>query len=72
MYYFVEIIKTSFSRYTENPLTHIYIKWHSFDPELWNRETLKGLTERTHLICSTKGLLNSELTHSGNIFCSKN
>ena len=40
-----------------------YINEDSFSAEWWERGTLKGLIERTRLICYTKELLNSKLKH---------
>ena len=56
------------SVYRKSTNNDIYMNWHSFAPKTWKRGTLKSLTERAFLICSTEKLLNEELKYLEKVF----
>ena len=41
----------------------IYIHWKAFAPETWKRGTLRTLTRRAHIVCSSHTLIQQELQH---------
>ena len=41
----------------------VYLNWNSFAPHSWKRGTLKTLTQRAYMICSTTELLDIELKY---------
>ena len=41
----------------------VYRNWNSFAPHSWKRGTLKTVTRRAYMICSTTELLDTELKH---------
>ena len=43
--------------------TDVYLNWNSFAPHSSKQGTLKTLTQRVYMICSTAELLNTELKH---------
>ena len=50
----------------------VYLNWNSFAPHSWKRGTLKTLTQRAHMICSTTELLDTELKYLEKVFVEKN
>ena len=52
--------------------TDAYLNWNSFAPHRLKRGTLKTLTQRAYIICSTTKLLATELKHLEMVFMEKN
>ena len=50
----------------------VYLNWNSFASHSWKRETLKALTQRAYMICSTTELLDTELKYLEKVFVEKN
>ena len=50
----------------------VYLHWDSFTPISWKRGRLKTLVERQYLICSTRSILEKELTHITTVFRNTN
>ena len=50
----------------------MYLNWNSFAPHSWKRGTLKTLTRRAYMICSTTELLDTELKYLEKVFVEKN
>ena len=47
--------------YRKKTDSSVYLNWNSFSPKIWKIGTLKGLTRRAHLICSSEVLVKKEL-----------
>ena len=65
-----DVITTTVYRKSTN--TDIYIHWHSHSPIEWKKTTINILLKRAFFLCSTKELLQIELDHLRNVFCSLN
>ena len=65
-----ESIQTSVYRKITN--TDVYIHWDAFAPISWKRSTLKTITKRAYLVCSTIRSLDLELRHIRNAFININ
>ena len=50
----------------------VYLNWNLFCPHSWKRGTLKTLTQRAYMICSTTEFLDTELKHLEEVFVEKN
>ena len=59
-------IKTTVYRKSTN--IDIYLNWKSFSPCSWKRGTLKTITRRAYLVCSTPDYLQEELDHMAYVF----
>ena len=62
------IVTTDYQKVTN---TDAYLNWNSFAPHSWKRGTLKTLTQRAYMICSTTELLDTELKNL-EVFLEKN
>ena len=65
-----ETMETSVYRKTTN--TDVYIHWKAHAPSSWKIATLKNLTQRATLVCSTELALKTELEHLKKVFCTIN
>ena len=63
------IVTTDYQKVTN---TDAYLNWNSFAPHSWKRGTLKTLTQRAYMICSTTELLDTELKYLEKVFLEKN
>ena len=50
----------------------VYLNWHSLALDSWSWRTLKLLTLRAYIICSTTELLGTELKHLEGVFVEEN
>ena len=50
----------------------VYLNWNSFAPRSWKQGTLKTLTQRAYMICSTTELLDTEHKYLEKVFLEKN
>ena len=64
-----KIYTTVYRKATNND---VYLNWNAFAPISWKRSTLKTLTERAYLICSTDELRNRELEYIEKVFYENN
>ena len=64
-----KIYTTVYRKATNNDVN---LNWNAFAPISWKRSTLKTLTERAYLICSTDKLRNRELEYIEKVFYENN
>ena len=63
------IVTTAYRKVTN---ADVYLNWNSFASYSWLRGTLKTLTQRAYMICSTTELLDTELKYLEKVFVKKN
>ena len=49
--------------YGQVAIADVYLNWNSFAQHSWKWETLKRLTKRACMICSTTEIFDTELNH---------
>ena len=53
-------------------VTNVFLNRNSFSPHSWKQGTLKTLTQRAYMICSTTGLVDTKLKYLEKFFVKKN